>query len=88
MGDATIKIEKLVNGFAVEYRDPDIVKANREPGTPSKNATPWRNPSREMAFKSAKEVAKFLETHLDKLCQADEYDTGFSTALMEGSSDD
>lgn len=87
-GESTLRIKKLTNGYSLYYRDPDIVKANRERDTLSKSSKPYREPEREMAFKDAKELTEFLEKNLGKLCSEDDYETGFSKALMESNDDD
>lgn len=73
-----IKIEKMVNGYEVCFSDPDIEKENRSP-----KAKGWRDPEREIAFTSKDALIKFLEQNLDKLCATDDYETGFTKALME-----
>ena len=78
-----IKIEKMVNGYEVCYNDPDIVKANRSP-----KANGWRETEREIAFTSKGDLIKFLEQNLEKLCSADDFETGFTKALMESNNDD
>lgn len=87
-GESTLKIKTLTNGYSLYYRDPEIVKANRERDLSSKSSKPYREPEREMAFKSAKELTEFLEKNLDKLCSEDDYETGFTKALMESKDDD
>lgn len=77
-----IKIEKMVNGYEVCYDDPDIEKANRTA------KAGWRDPEREIAFTSKDDLIKFLEQNLEKLCSADDFETGFTKALMESKNDD
>lgn len=86
-GESKIGIKKLTNGYALYFRDPEIVKANREPAKLGKDRT-YRDPEREMAFKSAKELTGFLEKNLDKLCVEDDYETSFTKALTESNDDD
>lgn len=88
MSEYVVKIEKLTNGYEVEYRDPDIVKANRAPTPKGGMSKPWRDPSRAMAFTTAKEVADFLSKNLDKMVADADYETSFSNALMEPENDD
>lgn len=86
-GESKLQIKKLTNGYALYFRDPEIVKNNREPAKLGKDRV-YRDPEREMAFKSAKELTTFLEKNLEKLCSEDNYDTGFTKALMESNDDD
>jgi len=86
-GESKISIKKLTNGYSLYFRDPEIVKNNREPAKLGKDK-PYRDPEREMAFKTAKELTAFLEKNLDKLCSEDDFDTGFTKALMESNDDD
>lgn len=86
-GEGKIQIKKLTNGYSLYFRDPEIVKNNREPEKLGK-AKPYRDPEREMAFKTAKELTEFLEANLDKMCSDDDYETGFTKALMESKDDD
>lgn len=75
-----IEIERAVNGFEVEYCDPEIEKKNRAPGSKM-----WADPKRKMVFMSAKDVVKFLEKHLDTLTPSDSFDSAFDKALKETS---
>lgn len=88
MSEYVVKIEKLTNGYEVEYRDPDIVKANQARSSSKGSMAPWRDPSRAMAFTTSKEVTDFLTKNLDKLVTDASYETGFSNALMEDDNDD
>lgn len=81
-----VTIERVTNGWEVEYEDQEIVKANK--GGNKLGSMTYRNPMKEMVFKSTKEVTDFLNKNLDKLCSADEYSTSFSNALMEDESGD
>ncbi len=89
MSDYVVKIEKLTNGYEVEYRDPDIVKSNQARSSkPGSSMPAWRDPNRAMAFTTSKEVTDFLTKNLDKLVTDADYETGFSNALMEDDEDD
>jgi len=83
-----IRIKKLTNGYSLYFRDPEIVKANQARDLSTRNNKPYRDPEREMAFKNAKELTTFLNTNLEKLCVAEDYETSFSNAVMESEDDD
>lgn len=74
-----VKIERLANGFKVEFQDPEIKAANHK--AMSKPGTAWRDPEVEMAFKTADEVMSFLGKHLEKLTASESYDSAFAKAL-------
>lgn len=76
-----VRIEKIANGYEVTLTDPAIVKAN------SKANSKWRDPSREYAFKTVKEVLAFLDKHLDSALPADDYESSFDSAVAELSGD-
>jgi|WetSurMetagenome_2_1015567.scaffolds.fasta_scaffold04620_5 hypothetical protein len=78
-----VSIERVVNGWEIEYRDPEIVKENNKP----KSGT-YRDPMKEMVFMTTKEVTDFLTKNLEKLCAAEDYETSFSKAVMESEDDD
>jgi hypothetical protein len=78
-----VSIERVVNGWELEYKDPDIEKENRKP-----KAGMYRNPMKEMVFKTSKEVTDFLTKNLDKLCSVEDYSSSFDEALMENENDD
>lgn len=82
-----VTIERVTNGWEVEYEDQDIAKANRSGGKLGSPGT-YKNPTKEMVFKTTKEVTDFLSKNLDKLCSVDDYSTSFSEALMENGNDD
>ena len=86
-GEGKIHIKKLTNGYALYFRDPEIVKANRERDSMSKSK-PYREPEREMAFKTSKELTEFLAKNLDKMCAEDDFETSFTKALTESDNDD
>ena len=88
-GEGKIHIKKLTNGYALYFRDPEIVKANRERDySTSKPNKPYREPEREMAFKTSKELTEFLAKNIDKMCAEDDYETSFTKALTESNNDD
>lgn len=82
-----VTIERVTNGWEVEYEDQEIVKANRS-GSGKLGVSTYKDPMKEMVFKSTKEVTDFLTKNLDKLCSEDEYSTSFSNALMDDENDD
>ena len=86
-GEGKIQIKKLTNGYALYFRDPEIVKANRERDSMSKPGKPYREPEREMAFKTSKELTEFLAKNLDKMCAEDDFETSFTKALTESKND-
>lgn len=87
MGECTVKIERLVNGYEVEMKDPEIVKANAKPSKGS-NFTPYKNPNVGYVFKSVDEVLAFLKTNLEKALPMDEFESSFDTAAAEEGDDD
>lgn len=87
-GEGKIHIKKLTNGYALYFRDPEIVKANRERDSTSKSLKPYREPEREMAFKTSKELTEFLAKNIDKMCAEDDFETSFTKALTESDNDD
>jgi hypothetical protein len=83
-----LRIKKLTNGYSLYFRDPEIVKANQSRDLSVKASKPYREPEREMAFKSVNELTTFLNANLEKMCAADDYETSFSKAVMESEDDD
>lgn len=81
MGDYCCKIKRLANGYEIQLRDPEIVKANRE----SKPSKPWRDPEVGYVFKTIGEVTAFLTKNLEKALPLDEYSTSFDVAAKEPS---
>lgn len=86
MGDGcSIRIKRLANGFTVCMDDPAIIKANRAPQPKSdKSYRPWKDPSREFAFKDQNEVIMFIKKNIAKIVPEgddDEYSTSFDTAV-------
>lgn len=77
-----IRVKAAGNGYTVEMRDPDIEKEN------AKENTPYRTPYVEFVFTKKEELFEFLDKAMDKLTKGDEYDTAFSRALTEESSDE
>lgn len=75
------KIKRLANGYEVEIRDPEIVKANRD--TSSKPSKPWRDPEVGYVFKTIGEVTVFLNNNLEKALPLDEYSSTFDVAAKE-----
>lgn len=83
MSHNVCKIERLANGYEVELTDPQIVKENQS----AKLGKPWKDPKVCYAFKSAKEVVKFLSKHLETALPLDEYSTSFDKATEEEDDD-
>lgn len=81
MDDTRIRISKAQNGYIVEVTDPDIKKKNRESDlTKGGKVVPWRDPDVKFTFKTAKEVATFITTNIDKMFP-DDADTAYSKAF-------
>ena len=76
MGEYVAKIEKMKNGYEVEMKDPEIVKANAKP---SKGPTPWKDPHVSYVFKTVDEVLAFLKANLEKAIP-DDYESSFDEA--------
>lgn len=83
MGDYCCRIERLNNGFEVEMKDPEIVKANNKRSGKSNEPAPWKDPYVSFAFTTKEEVLKFLEKNLDKALPDDTYSTSFDAAVAE-----
>jgi hypothetical protein len=79
MSEYVAKIEKMVNGYTVEIRDPKIEAANRSP------TTPWKNPWKEYVFANSDEVIAFLTKVLGKIKppEGDDLATNFKRATEE-----
>ena len=77
--DCCVRIEKLTNGFEVEIKDPEIIKANNKRDS-AKGYTPYKEPWRSYAFKTSKEVVDFLTKNLDKAGAGDEFSSAFDEA--------
>lgn len=82
MGDC-VRIERLTNGYEVTIRDPAIVKANAKRDSKPGIYQPYKDPEREYAFKTVKEVMAFLEKNLETALPLDDYDTAFELASEE-----
>jgi len=81
MGDNIIvRIERLKNGWEVEYNDPKIQEANRKP------KSQWKDPSVGYAFTDIDALLKFLKEQLPVLAPEDEegeYAQNFKSAVAE-----
>jgi hypothetical protein len=81
MGDNIIvRIERLKNGWEVEYNDPKIQEANRKP------KSVWKDPSVGYAFTDIDALLKFLKEQLPVLAPEDEegeYAQNFKSAVAE-----
>jgi hypothetical protein len=76
MSSQCVEIRRLNNGFVVEATDPKIVEANDKQKS---GVYRYRNPRREYAFKTFKEVLKWLKDNEATLTAApkDDYGTAF-----------
>ena len=82
MGDCVVRIEKLENGYEVEIREPKRAKANK------KELGDYVDPWCGYAFKTAAEVAAFIEKNLDKAqSDGDDYNSSFDAAVAEEDDD-
>jgi len=81
MGDnIVVRIERLKNGWEVEYNDPKIQEANRKP------KSQWKDPSVGYAFTDIDALLKFLKEQLPVLAPEDEegeYAQNFKAAVSE-----
>ena len=81
MGDnIVVRIERLKNGWEVEYNDPKIQEANRKP------KSQWKDPSVGYAFTDIDALLKFLKEQLPVLAPEDEegeYAQNFKSAVAE-----
>lgn len=82
MGEYSVKIECLTNGYEVEMRDPEIVKANMK-GAKGNMPSPYKDPNVGYVFKTVDEVLAFLKTNLEKALPMDEYESSFDDAAEE-----
>ena len=87
MDDTTIRITCAQNGYIVEVTDPDIKNDNMG-ATLSKGGkdVEWRDPNVKFTFKTAKEVAEFITTNIDKMFpdeDASSYASSFKMAAED-----
>lgn len=80
MDNYCCRIERLKNGYEIEMKDPEIVKANQKPRKGSEPYT-YRDPYVSYAFTKIEDVLTFLKKNLDKALPDDEYDTSFDAAV-------
>lgn len=79
MSDCVLRVDKLANGYTVEVCDPKIAASNRN------SKVPYKNPWREYAFSSEKEVLAFITKVLPKLsAPKDDMASCFDSACAEG----
>lgn len=82
MSSTSVTIKTAVNGFIVEYRDPEIEAKNRGDG-------PWIDPYRSVVCKDGAEVGKLVEALIpcmindEKEDVVNEYDSALKEALKE-----
>lgn len=86
MGESSIRIEKLVNGYTVEMKDPTIVKKNnaRDKNTkPNAPYSPYIDPWRKFVFEKEAQVVSFIKKNLSKALPEDDdsFETSFNTAV-------
>jgi hypothetical protein len=81
MSEYCCRIERMVNGYEVEMKDPKIIAANRKPNKDGVGS--YRDPYVSYVFKSVDEVLAFLKKNLDKALPDDEYETSFDAAMAE-----
>jgi hypothetical protein len=80
MSDTILRIEKMVNGYEVEVRDPKIAAENAKP------KSSWQDPMKGYAFNTAAEAGAFVTAVLDKLSPLsddDEYAAAFKAATKD-----
>lgn len=82
MGMTSLTIKTAVNGFIVEYRDPETEEKNRGDG-------PWIDPYKNVVCKDEEEVATLVKTILPFMCKdekedsVNEYDATLKQAIKE-----
>ena len=85
--DASIRIERMTNGFTVRMTDPAIVKANnkRDSSNGKGPYIPYRSPEREFVFTTEAEVLAFIKKNLKKVMPSggDEFETSFDLAAND-----
>lgn len=79
MGDTSLRVEVLTNGYEVEVRDPKIDEENQ------KSKSSYKDPWKSYAFTTPEEVVKFIEKALPTLKPEsdDEYGTSFLQAMED-----
>ena len=80
MGECIVRIEKMKNGFEVEMKDPEIVKANQKASGKSNSPMPYKDPNVAYVFKTSDEVLAFLKANLDKCVPEDDFESSFDEA--------
>lgn len=79
MGDnIVVRIERLKNGWEVEYNDPEIQAANRKP------KSSWKDPGVGYAFTDIDALLAFLKKQLPVLAPDDgddEFSQNFKSAV-------
>ena len=83
MSTTTLTIKTAVNGFTLEYRDPEIEQANRGDG-------PWVDPYKTVICKTAEEVSTVVQSILPAMLAdeeednpVDEFKSAFKQAIKE-----
>lgn len=70
-----IEIERAINGFELEYCDPEIEAKNQ------KSSGKWVSPRRKMVFTSSSELLAALKGILDSMPAMETFDTAFDAAV-------
>ena len=83
MSTTTLTIKTAVNGFTLEYRDPEIEQANRGDG-------PWVDPCKTVICKTAEEVSTVVQSIIPVMLAdeeednpVDEFKSAFKQAIKE-----
>lgn len=84
MGECVAKIKRMKNGFEVEMKDPEIIKANMKPA--KGGIGPYKDPNVSYVFKTVDEVLAFLKANLEKAVP-DDYESSFDEAATEEGDD-
>ena len=82
MMDVSLNIRVADNGVILRYDDPKIVASNRE------DDADYKDPSKEMVFKSAKEAMPEAQRILKKLMGEESSDDDYESAFNEAATDE
>lgn len=80
--DSVLRIEKAENGFEVEIYDEKMAEKNR------KGKGAYEDPWKCYIFKTAEEVAKFVNEHLDSLPTPPDADEEYDDAFKQATKDE
>ena len=87
MSSCSLRIERLQNGWEVEFDDPEIIKKNRDP----KSKGPWQDPGKSYAFQDDQkdQMITFIGSVLPKLLpEGDDDSSEFDDAFAEATKED